>query len=218
MHTVFDRFLVCAFKKTDKVANGSLDFLLLFGLACLVTAFCFMATGVSALKPVAFIIFILCAVSAFTSVLAESFSGVIRSLSWIKVMVFGGTPLVFQPDKPKVIKALAKTFTNFSKIPLNRPICTTNFASNRYCVKEHVSVSRPAFCRAPRAQKRSTSSSSNSGDDDSSSSDPSDPSQQLIPLAPRSPFLKLKNSAFVRQSRVNTPLLVGACLDGGCPA
>ena len=222
MHTVFDRFLAWAFSKTDKVANGSVD--LLFGEVAILAlmALCFLLTGANFFMYVAVVAFLLCVQSVIFAGCAEGLSHLISSAARVKTRIFGGNAIVFRPDKPMVIKKLADTFTKLGRITPNRTLCIANATPQGYNVRTHVSPSRSAFCRAPRTQKRSTSSSNSSRDDDSASSDPSDQPQLATSLASQFLFYtkKLDSKAFVRHDHVhtNTPLLIGVCLDGGCPA
>ena len=178
------------------------------------------ATGEMAFRTLGIGSALICSIMVLLSFLSLIASDGICVFSYARAKFLGIAPPIFRREpllsSVPFGNVLMNTFAFFSE----------RRGSNGYCantptaidVRAHVSPSRPAFCRAPRTQKRSTSSSNSSGDDDSGSPDPSDPSQQLIPLAPRSPFLKLKNSASARRTQVNPPLLVGACLDGGCSA
>ena len=211
-----------AFLKTENLSNWAMDlglvtFALLnfFAYAWSITVHdmwsdLFRALGITS--------GVLCITSVLLALATQIISYAIYSFLLRRAKLKGDAPLILKPENPSVIKMLKNSITKISKITPNRTRCIASVTPQGYSVRTHANASRPAFCRAPRTQKRSTSSSNSSGDDDSSSPDPSDPPQRPTHPAPQSFFIKLKNSAFVRQSRVNTPLLVGACLDGGCSA
>ncbi len=163
---------------------------------------------------------VLCITSVLLALATQIISCAIYSSLSRRAKLKGDAPFMLKTENPRVIKMLTNSITKISKITPYRTLCSASATLQGYSVRTHVSISRPAFCRAPRTQKRSTSSSGSSGDDDSGSSDPSDPPQSATHPAQQFTLLKTtqNHSASALRTRINTPLLVGVCLDGRCSA